>query len=123
MNIAYMPSSGSTPPSAESFNIKIIGDLLNPDPTKLKVTFQTSSSEASSPITTESMRRTAKNIAWFGFISSLILITTALISLIIGVVWLAALAGTAAIGNYGLLFTAGMQLNALDRKSLMIIRE
>jgi hypothetical protein len=123
MNIAYMPSSGSTPPPADSFNIKIIGDLLNPDPTKLKVTFQTSSSEASSPIATESMRRTAKNIAWFGFISSLILITTALISLIIGVVWLAALAGTAAIGTYGLLFTAGMQLNALDRKSLMIIRE
>jgi len=68
-------------------------------------------------------RSRAKQIAWGSFMAAVALICTAMVSLFLEAYWLAALAGSTAIGAYGLLYTAGMNLNELDRSNLFIVRE
>lgn len=128
MNPTYIPYLDTTPPAPDLREaIKDIGDWFDPAESDLGALPQTIQAQASSPVigeTERKSRRTAtKRIAWGSFTATVLLVSTAVVSLLARVHWLAALAGFTAIAAYGLLYTAGLSLNKLDRVSVLIIRE
>ncbi len=78
---------------------------------------------ASSTLVGIGQRRITSRIAKFSFGATVILLVLTLAGILLDQFWLAALAAPTMIGGIGLLYTAGMDLNDIDRKLMIIYSE
>jgi len=114
-------SSGTPPwPAAAMLKTVPAGVLMPGPPTPIPYLIRGADalSARNSPSDAWSKRRkVTKRIAWGSFLAAIGLVSTAVAALFFGVLCLAALAGSASIAAYGLLYTAGMDLAELDKRT------